>query len=206
MFTLRAISFGVYSWCHLYCFLLKKNNDWGRPLRWYVSTRHIYHLIVPQWVRKFKKIQAKKLVKSNKSISRNFILTKFHFLQFQKWPKINFWSGGKFKTAKTAISRNTFLIYLISRVFLNFLARAVPFLSVSSSNFSRIFRALCLCVCYFYNARTKRTPLLVSVGCISSILDWKSSSLSSNPNIVDSKWDCWPALMRSDSTSGMEST
>ena len=38
----------------------------------------------------FKKIPAKKLVKSNKSISRNFILTKFHFLQFQKWPKINF--------------------------------------------------------------------------------------------------------------------
>ena len=32
----------------------------------------------------------KKLVKSNKSFSRNFILTKFHFLQFQIWPKIIF--------------------------------------------------------------------------------------------------------------------
>ena len=31
----------------------------------------------------------KKFVKSNKSISRKIHLTKFHFLQFQKWPKIN---------------------------------------------------------------------------------------------------------------------
>ena len=29
-------------------------------------------------------------MKSNNSIPRNFILNKFHFLQFQKWPKINF--------------------------------------------------------------------------------------------------------------------
>ena len=31
-----------------------------------------------------------------KSIWRNFILTKFHFLQFQKWPKINFWTRKMF--------------------------------------------------------------------------------------------------------------
>ena len=31
-----------------------------------------------------------KLVKSNKSISQIFFLAKFHFFQFQKWPKINF--------------------------------------------------------------------------------------------------------------------
>ena len=31
-------------------------------------------------------------------------LTKFHFLQCQKWPKINFWTGKKFETAKNAIS------------------------------------------------------------------------------------------------------
>ena len=40
-----------------------------------------------------KQSRPKKLVKSNKSISRiriEFYLTKFHFLQFQKWPKINF--------------------------------------------------------------------------------------------------------------------
>ena len=32
----------------------------------------------------------KEIVKSNKSISRKSFSTKFHFLQFQKWPKINF--------------------------------------------------------------------------------------------------------------------
>ena len=36
-----------------------------------------------------KKSRPIKLIKSNKSISRIFF-TKFHFLQFQKWPKINF--------------------------------------------------------------------------------------------------------------------
>ena len=39
---------------------------------------------------KFKKVQAKKLVTSNKSISRKTVSTKIHFLPFQKWPKINF--------------------------------------------------------------------------------------------------------------------
>ena len=43
-------------------------------------------------------------------------LAKFHFLQFQKWLKINFWTGKKFKTAKNVISRKK-RIYLISRVF-----------------------------------------------------------------------------------------
>ena len=38
----------------------------------------------------FKKSSPKKLVKSNKSILRKTFLTKFHFLQYQKWPKINF--------------------------------------------------------------------------------------------------------------------
>ena len=55
--------------------------------------------------RKLKKAPAKQLVKSNKSISQKTFLTKFHFLQFQKWPKINFCTGKKFKTAKNAISR-----------------------------------------------------------------------------------------------------
>ena len=31
-------------------------------------------------------------------------------MQFQKWPKINFWTGKKFKTAKNAISRKNFLL------------------------------------------------------------------------------------------------
>ena len=37
-----------------------------------------------------KKVQTKKLVKSYKSISQKNFFFKFHFLQFQKWPKINF--------------------------------------------------------------------------------------------------------------------
>ena len=63
---------------------------------------------------------------------KTFCLSKFHFLQFEKWPKINFWTGKKFKTAKNAISRKICLIYLISRVFsaltfLNFLAPCALF-------------------------------------------------------------------------------
>ena len=54
------------------------------------------------------------------------LLAKFHFLQFQKWPKINFWIGKKFETAKNAISRKK-MIYLISRVFcLNFFKFSGP--------------------------------------------------------------------------------
>ena len=47
----------------------------------------------------------KKLVKSHKLISRIFFLPNSIFLPFQKWPKINFWTGKKFKTAKNVISR-----------------------------------------------------------------------------------------------------
>ena len=38
----------------------------------------------------YEKSRPKNLVKSNISISKNIFLTKFHFLQFLKWPKINF--------------------------------------------------------------------------------------------------------------------
>ena len=69
----------------------------------------------------------KKPVKSNKSISRKICWPKSIFLQFQIWPKINFWTE---KTAKNAILRKKIDTYLISRVFfactfLNFLARCV---------------------------------------------------------------------------------
>ena len=72
----------------------------------------------------FKKSRPKKTMKSNKRISWNFILTKFHFLQFQKWPNINFWTGEKFITAKNAISREFFFIswLFFAWTFLNFLA------------------------------------------------------------------------------------
>ena len=55
-----------------------------------------------------KKSRLKKLVKSMKSISRKIFLSKFHFLQFQKWANINFCTGKKFKIAKNAISRKKF--------------------------------------------------------------------------------------------------
>ena len=44
-------------------------------------------------------------MKSNQINSTNNFWTKFHFFQFQKWPKINFRTGKKFKTAKNAISQ-----------------------------------------------------------------------------------------------------
>ena len=69
----------------------------------------------------------KKLVKSNKSISRKNFFTKFHFLQFHKRPKITFWTGENFKNAKIAISRKkVFDLFdftsFFARTFLNFLA------------------------------------------------------------------------------------
>ena len=42
-----------------------------------------------------KKSRPKKLVKSRKSILRNVFMTKIHFLQFQNWPNITFWTGEK---------------------------------------------------------------------------------------------------------------
>ena len=69
-------------------------------------------------------------MKSNKSIARNFFGAEFHFLQFQKWPKINYWTGKKFKTAKNAISLKIFFGFIwfhefFAWTFLNFLARCV---------------------------------------------------------------------------------
>ena len=45
---------------------------------------------ITQWARKFKKVQAKKTREIKKNQFDEIFLTKFHFLQFQKWPKINF--------------------------------------------------------------------------------------------------------------------
>ena len=41
-------------------------------------------------------------------------MTKFHFLQFQKRPKINFWTGKKFKNVKNAISWKKFDLFDIT--------------------------------------------------------------------------------------------
>ena len=53
------------------------------------------------------------------------------FLQFQKWPKIIFWTGKMFKTAKNAISWKKFFDLIdftsfFAWTFLDFLARCVP--------------------------------------------------------------------------------
>ena len=69
-----------------------------------------------QWARKFKKVQAKKTVKSNKSISN-----------FKNGQKSIFELGKSLKLPEMQFHEKNFLIYLISRVFfawtfLNFLA------------------------------------------------------------------------------------
>ena len=55
---------------------------------------------ISQWARKFKKVPAKE-----NQFHEKKLLAKFYFLQFQNWPKINFWTREKFKTANNAISR-----------------------------------------------------------------------------------------------------
>ena len=81
-----------------------------------------------------KNSRPKKLVKSNKSISR-----KKFFLQFQKWPKINFCTREKFKTARNAISRKknwftSFNEVFFAWTFLNFLARCAGCGNSSATN------------------------------------------------------------------------
>ena len=81
-----------------------------------------YFFIAGQKIKK--KSRPKKLVKSNKSISRKKFVAKFHFLQFQKWPKINIWTG---KKLKMQFHEKKIMIYLISRVFcLEFLKFSGP--------------------------------------------------------------------------------
>ena len=50
-----------------------------------------------QWARKFKKVQAKKLVKSNKS---NFFFVKLHFWQFLTFSNFKNWYLANFEMAK----------------------------------------------------------------------------------------------------------
>ena len=57
----------------------------------------------------FEKVQVKKLVKSNKSISCKKHFDKNSFFAILKMAKNQFLTGKKFKTAKNAISRNWFI-------------------------------------------------------------------------------------------------
>ena len=105
--------------CRLYLSLWHMSNETMSPQYLEVSLQlsskiEIYMSYISQnhkntqWARKIIKVHTKKFVKSNKSISRIIFLTKFHFVRFQKWPKINFWTGKT--TSKNAISwKNIFL-------------------------------------------------------------------------------------------------
>ena len=96
-----------------------------------------------QWTRKFKKVQSKKIVKSNKSISRNFFDQKFNFSQFQKWPKNNIWTGKKFKSAKNAISRKKIDLFNFTSFFgLDFSKFSGPLQDCVSTNYFEILDRL----------------------------------------------------------------
>ena len=73
---------------------------------------NILVILSSQWARKFKKVQAKKHSWNQiNQFHEKIFLTKIHFLPFQKWPKINFWTGKKFKTVRNAISRKNCFIW-----------------------------------------------------------------------------------------------
>ena len=78
----------------------------------------------PSGPENFKKSRPKNSWNQINRFHKKIFFTKFHlfiylfFLQFQIWPKIIFWTGKMFKTAKNAISWKKDLIYLISWVFL----------------------------------------------------------------------------------------
>ena len=72
-------------------------------------------------------------------------MSQFHFLQFQKWPKINFLTGENCQ--KCNFTKKNFISYLISRVFcLDFfkfsgpLCRSVVLTSCDNENVIFIFR------------------------------------------------------------------
>ena len=50
--------------------------------------------------------------KKTREIKLNFFLAKFHFLKFQKWPKINFWTGKSLKLAKMQFHDFFYLIFM----------------------------------------------------------------------------------------------
>ena len=127
-------AFYIVGWMENHSKLLKKTHHFHSTRVW-SEKKIIFHKIFLNYPALYgpdylKKSRPKKLVKSNKSISRNFILTQFHFLQFQKWQKTIFQLWKKFKTAKNAISRKKFFFFYLfdltsffAWTFLNFLAR-----------------------------------------------------------------------------------
>ena len=112
-----------------------------------------------------KKSKPKKLLKSNKAISWNFP-PKFNFLLFQKWPKINFWTGKKFKTAKNAISQKKIDLFdftsFLAWTFLNFLAHYVPlYITLSSPNLFLTSSYWCAAICISHFSKKKQLLLMI---------------------------------------------
>ena len=62
--------------------------DDGTIRIWIIPEEGLTRPGMTQRARIFKKVQAKKIVKSNKSFHKKNFFIKFHFLRFQKRPKI----------------------------------------------------------------------------------------------------------------------
>ena len=85
---------------HLLC--ITKKNHWPHTSK----KKTLYHFHRKKIVKNhfplphsgqenLKQSRPKKLVTLNKSISRIFLWSKYHFLHFQKWSKINYWTWEK---------------------------------------------------------------------------------------------------------------
>ena len=117
----------------------------------------------------------KKLKKSRQKISWNQI-NQFHekcfdqipFFLFQKWSKINFWTGKKFKTAKNAISRKK----MISRVFF------LDFFKFSGS----------LCTDSTFKTQLAQWALFLDLSPLSMLLKFLNKYIFSELNIGNLTW------------------
>ena len=63
------------------------------------------------WAVKFKKVQTKKNSWNEINQFHELFMTKCHFLPFQKWPKINFWTGKSLKLPKMQFHKKILLAY-----------------------------------------------------------------------------------------------
>ena len=75
-------------------------------------------LIISRKMPLFQSLTRDKVGQKKNLSNEKFFFTKFHFWQFQKWPKINFMNWGKRLKFKSASFMKNVLIYLISRVIL----------------------------------------------------------------------------------------
>ena len=110
----------------IFFLLMLKKLHWCRKIQFYHDFKRVGIGGWPQWARSFKKVQSKKIVKSNISISWKIFWLNFIFCNF-KYGQISFFELGKcFKTVKNAISWNLFRFIwfheFFAWTFLNFLA------------------------------------------------------------------------------------